>query len=107
MDTKQTFKEYLESKNQLKEFLRKPPIIEQEFKVKNFCKLATGKSLSEKTTKSLKPGSEILIKWKYIENEPVYESVSIDNNHCEMYWKPGKFKEWLKKNTKMEDGPIL
>lgn len=93
--------EYLESKDQLRSFLKNPPIVNNQYKVKRFCKLSTGSNLKEKYINCLKPGEEIKVKWNYEDiNNPVCETIKINDNEHTVYWKSGKFSDWLQKNTR-------
>ena len=107
MKTKLTFKEYLESKERLREAIEKTPKQVKEYTVSKYCKLVVGESKEEKEQINLKPKQKIIVEWLYndIDNPTVTKITfngvcpDIDSNEYNSYWNPKKLQKWLMKNT--------
>lgn len=105
-----TFKQYLESKEQLRRAVQKTPQQVLEYTVKKYCKLSLGESLDEKVQVSLKPKTKIYVEWLYedIDNPtPVRVLVEEDADSGNMdeyntYWQGTKLTKWLLSNTRPE-----
>ena len=96
-----TFKEYLESKERLREAIAQTPTRTVEYFVRKYCKLPVG-SKTEKAFISLKPKEKIIVEWLYedINNpKPVIIIVEESNEHT-TYWQGWKLEKWLMCNTK-------
>lgn len=106
-----TFKEYLESKEKLREAIKKTPQQKIEYTVSKYCKLIVGESKDEKEQINLKPNQTIMVEWLYndIDNPSplriMFEGVctSIDSNNYGSYWQPQKLQQWLHKNTRIKN----
>jgi len=102
-----TFKEYLESKDKLREAIKETPQQATEYSVSKYCRLVVGESKEEKEQINLKPNQTIVVEWLYndIDNPtPVkitFEGVcpNIDTTDYNTYWQPEKLQKWLTKNT--------
>jgi len=108
MVMKLTFKEYLDSKEKLREAIAVTPKQVKEYTVKKYCKLVIGESKDEKEQVNLKPNQKIIIEWVYRNiDEPtpikiIFEGVSpdIDSEDHSTYWQSLKLQKWLLKNTR-------
>lgn len=98
---KLTFKEYLDSKEALREAIENTPVQTVEYTVKRYCKVAIGESKEERNYLALKPKQDITVKWKYININETPEPVSVefDGEEYDVLWTGTKLKEWLKKNA--------
>lgn len=102
---KLTFKEYLDSKSQLKEAAKKQPMHQATYVVRKYCKLPVLIN-EQKQSVSLKPKHEISVKWLYEDiNKPIIVSVSFNNDGAEhkTAWSDERIYVWLSKNTKVKN----
>ena len=105
---KLTFKQYLESKNQLINAMDNVPVALQEYEVRNYCSLTVGEDDDEKQVITLKPKNRIVVEWQYdTVARPLPLSVKVigvtDIDECESfptYWTNEKLKKWLSHHTK-------
>lgn len=105
---KLTFKQYLESKEQLREAIKNTPVSIVEYEVRKYCSLPVGETEQEKTLISLKPKQKIIVEWRYdhIDNPtPEYILISGCQTFCEdekqqTYWTGTKLQKWLLRYTK-------
>lgn len=103
-----SFKEYLESKNKLREALQRVPQRTAEYRVKEYCKLVIGESKDQKRYIPLKPNQKIFVDWKYDNmDNPTINSLQFEGVHhidCEQEfatpWQGKKLQQWLSKNTR-------
>lgn len=104
---KLSFKEYLESKQQLLQAISESPIQTLSYDVVKYCKLVVGEK-DDKQHIALKPKNQIVVEWKYLDVNSTPEPISIrfentkDVNESEdynTYWSGEKLKKWLSKNT--------
>ena len=110
MQNSLTFKEYLESKEKLREAVDITPKQSMEYTVNKYCKLIVGESKDEKEQINLKPNQTIVVEWLYedIDNPTplniTFEGVcpSIDTLEYNSYWQPEKLRKWLLRNTREE-----
>ncbi len=107
MNTNLTFKEYLQSKQALREAVQETPHQKKEYLVTKYCKLVVGESKDNKEQVSLKPNNRIIVEWLYedldapsavnITFEGVCETVDSENHSS--YWQSYKLQRWLLRNT--------
>lgn len=105
-----TFKEYLESKEKLREAVAVTPKQSVQYTVNKYCKLVVGESKDEKEQINLKPNQTIVVEWLYndIDNPTplniMFEGVcpTIDTHEYSSYWQPQKLRKWLLRNTREE-----
>ena len=105
-----TFKEYVESKEQLKAALKETPIQNTTYVVNKYCKLPLGESKDSKEFVLLKPKHKIVVEWKYEDiMSPDVVSVSfvdvkdVDTGaKSKVLWEKSRFRKWLLKNTREE-----
>lgn len=100
---KLTFKEYLESKEQLRKAIANTPVSVMEYEVKKYCSLPVGEAEEDKTLVVLKPKQKIIVEWKYDDiDNPSIESIrfegviTIDEDVEHLtFWNSTKLKKWL------------
>src|SRR5271170_5200582 len=98
MATKLTFKEYLESKDKLREAVLKTPQRTATYTVRKYCKLIIGESKEEKKQMVLKPKHKICVEWLYTDvDNPTIVSMKFDGvkevppeEQFETYWNGAK-----------------
>lgn len=111
MSKKLTFKEYLDSKQTLREAVNNTPHRVATYQVNRYCKLVIGESKECKQQINLKPKQKILVEWQYdnLENPTIiginFEGVKdIDSQEqFASYWKGEKLQKWLLRNTREEN----
>lgn len=105
---KLTFKQYLESKEQLLKAIENTPVAVVEYEVKKYCSLALGETEDEKRLVGLKPKQSIIVEWRYASvTNPTPESVRLkgiqeideDEKHS-TFWSGAKFSKWLARHAK-------
>lgn len=108
---KLSFKEYLETKNQLRRAaIGRTPIHEAAYTVRKYCKLPIVIE-NQKQPITLKPKHEILVKWLYEDiNNPIVVSIRFKNvdqidftTNYEAAWSDERLHKWLSKNTRVND----
>jgi len=105
-----TFKEYLNSKDRLREALKETPQQTKEYVVTKYCKLVVGESKDDKEQINLKPNNKVIVEWLYddIDNPTItnitFEGIcdSIDNENHSTYWQTYKLQRWLLRNTNQQ-----
>jgi hypothetical protein len=105
---KLSFKEYLESKQQLLKTLGECPIQSLTYNVTKYCRLIVGEN-NDKKAVLLKPGHTIIVEWQYQNVEDVTpqplsirfeDSKDIDaSEEFNTPWKSTKLAKWLSKNS--------
>lgn len=103
-----TFKEYLESKEQLREAVSKTPKQTSTYQVVKYCRLVIGESKENKTTVSLRPKNRIIVEWEYLDvDNPIPLSIKFDGardvdpfDDHKTFWQGDKLQKWLWRNTK-------
>lgn len=106
-----TFKQYLESKQKLREAITNIPQRTARYSVKKYCKMVVGESKDDKQYISLKPNQTILVEWSYDDptNPTVvkiqYEDVTNINedDEYETFWEGNRLQKWLEKNTREQN----
>lgn len=89
-----SFDEYLESKCRLRESTLHSPIIESAYMMKRYCKFPTGDKISKQMI-TLKPNDVVSIKWRYDRHGRLAESITINEEIIEAFWKQEKIEKWL------------
>ena len=105
---KLTFKQYLDSKDQLIKAMDNIPIAIQEYEVRNYCSLTVGEAEDDKQIISLKPKTKVIVEWQYYNiDHPTPLSVKIvgaldidEEEQFDTFWTDVKLKKWLSCHTK-------
>lgn len=111
MGIKLTFKQYLDSKKQLREAVENTPQRVARYSVRKYCKLVVGDCKESKQYVNLKPKQSVLIEWLYDDvDDPTvvniqFENVeSVDNSdEFETFWSGERLQKWLIRNTHEEN----
>lgn len=105
---KLTFKEYLASKEKLREAIENTPVRKARYSLRKYCKFPVGESKEEKTFISLKPKHELVVEWLYNDvDNPSVVSLTFENvngvdpdEEFVAFWSDERFQKWLLKNTR-------
>lgn len=105
-----SFKDYLDSKEQLREAINNTPKRTAEYSVRKYCKLPVGESKEEKEYVNLKPKHKIFVEWLYENTDnPTILSIKFDgvqNKPAEeehkALWQGERLLKWLLRNTREE-----
>lgn len=103
-----TFKQYLESKEQLRRAIERTPVVTTVYEVKKYCTLTVGDSLSDKVTVGLKPRNKIVVEWRYdnlLNPTPNFirlEGVQDMTEDVQTFWTSQKLRSWLLRYTTEE-----
>lgn len=104
---KLTFRQYLESKDQLLKAIENTPVALVEYKVKKYCSLPVGETEDEKEVVGLKPQHKVIVEWRYDDiNNPTPESIQIigptdidDGERFATFWAGSKLRKWLMRHA--------
>lgn len=104
---KLTFKQYLESKEQLLKAIENIPVTIVEYEVRKYCTFPVGTSESEKELINLKPKNKIIVEWKYDDiHHPTPTQISFkgtknldESERCSIFWSGDKLNKWLVRHT--------
>lgn len=111
MGKKLSFKDYLESKERLREAVTKTPKRTVEYTVRKYCKLVLGETKDDKEYVNLKPKHKIFIEWLYENTDnPTILSIKFDgiqdktteDEHL-TFWQGERLLKWLVRNTREEN----
>ncbi len=105
---KLTFKQYLESKDKLREAIKQTPVHTAEYVMRKYCKLPVGESKEDKKYIALKPKHKLIVEWHYQDlYNPTLQSISFDDvdevnadEKHSSFWSDERFKKWLLRNTR-------
>jgi hypothetical protein len=105
---KQTFKQYLAGKEQLRRAVENIPVTIIEYEVRKYCALTVGDNSDESSIIQLKPKQKIIIKWVYDNPKtpvPEYIRISTGGILNESYdhttfWTTDKLQKWLIRHTR-------
>jgi len=105
---KLSFKQYLESKEQLCKAIAETPVAVNEYEVKKYCSLKVGESKVDEQNISLKPKHKVIIEWRYDNpNDPTVMSVKfvgldqVDETFTfATSWTGKKLQKWLQRHAK-------
>ena len=103
-----TFKQYLESKEQLLKAIENVPVSTKVYEIVHYCAIPLGEYEEDKITVSLKPKQKIIIDWQYDSithptplNIKLQGVVAIDEDEqYQTFWTNEKLQKWLKRHTK-------
>lgn len=104
----QTFKQYLDSKEQLLKAIENTPVAVVEYEVKKYCSLAVGETEEEKTLIGLKPKNKVIVEWRYDNiQDPTPETVRLagpkdidEHEKFATFWSGSKLRKWLTRHAK-------
>lgn len=105
---KQTFKQYLDSKQQLLKAIENTPISIEEYEIKKYCSLVLGETEDEKSLVALKPKQKIVVEWEYTSvNDPTPNSIKFvgvkdvdQDERFSTFWSGNKLQKWLVRHAK-------
>lgn len=104
---KLTFKQYLESKERLREAANSVPQQTATYDVRKYCKLVVGESKEEKEYIKLKPKNKIIVEWKYDDvDNPTCMSICFEGTEVSQdqrfsaLWAGDRLVRWLDRNAK-------
>ena len=108
MTTEFTFKQYLESKEKLREAVKNTPQRQAEYSVRKYCKFPVGESKETKEYVSLKPKHKIIVEWLYIDvDNPTPVNVKVESledidpdQEFATFWSGSKLQKWLIRNAR-------
>ena len=108
MTDKLTFKEYLESKERLREAVNNTPKRTANYAITKYCKIAVGESKKDKEYISLKPKQRVQVDWLYESMDTpsvisirFFNVVGVAADHeFEILWGHDRLDKWLEKNTR-------
>lgn len=101
MDYKLTFKQYLQSKQQLRNAVNFTPKTTNNYIVNKYCALSVNEHINHV---KLKPSHKLNIKWLHENiNYPTPINVIINQNKYTPKWTNQRFLRWLTKNTTLID----
>lgn len=103
-----TFKQYLDSKDQLKNRLEQTPYSIREYEIKKYCSISLGENEQDKIIVGLKPKQKIIVEWLYTDiNNPDIVGIKIqgrntlnEDQQYKMYWSSEKMRKWLARYTR-------
>lgn len=110
MAKKLTFKEYVESKERLREAVKSTPQQEVQYTVRKYCKLVVGESKETKEQIILKPNQTITVEWLYEDfNNPTPLRIAFEGVHdvepdkdFSTSWEGFRLERWLMRNAREE-----
>ena len=105
---KLTFKQYLDSKQKLREAVKNTPVRKAEYIMRKYCKLPVGETKDEKQYIALKPKQKLVVEWNHrdLENPDLlsicFEGVEgvAEDEEFQSFWSDDRFKKWLLRNTR-------
>lgn len=105
---KLSFKQYLESKEQLLKAIENVPVATSEYEVIHYCALPLGEYEEDKVSVALKPKQKIVVEWQYDSiDEPTPLNIKLQGvasvDECEefqTFWTNAKLQKWLRRHTR-------
>ena len=104
---KLTFKQYLETKAQLRKAIENTPVSIVEYDVAKYCSIPLGETEEDRVLVSLKPKHKIIVEWRHdnVDN-PTPTSIKIDgvqnidaDEIHETFWTGNKLQKWLARHA--------
>lgn len=104
---KLTFRQYLESKEQLLNAINNVPTSVVEYEVKKYCSLPVGETEDEKQVIGLKPRHKLVVEWRYDNpSQPSPEAIRAIGPHdineddkFATFWSGVKLAKWLSRHA--------
>lgn len=108
---KLTFKQYLESKQQLLKAIENTPVAVIEYEVLKYCSLTLGESEEDTQIIGLKPKNKVIVEWRYDSlDNPTPDSIRVvgskavaEDEKQSTFWRGAKLTKWLTRHTKKGD----
>lgn len=105
---KLTFKQYLDSKDQLLKAIENTPVSIIEYEVSKYCSLTLGETEEDKQLVGLKPKHRVIVEWRYTSiDNPTPENIRIqgvkdvdEDESYNTFWSGTKLQKWLLRHTK-------
>lgn len=102
-----TFKEYLASKDALREAVKQTPKQTSSYKITRYCNFVIGETKEDRSSVNLKPNQTLMIDWLYEDiDNPTAVAVTFDGvkdidpiDELIPAWTDQKIKKWLIRNT--------
>lgn len=107
-----SFKEYLDSKRQLRAAIDQTPVSVKRYEVRKYCSIALGETKEDAKLIALKPKQKIVVEWRYdkLENPTVVHVKFIgvqtlnEGEEYQMFWTSSKFNKWLVRHAREANG---
>lgn len=105
---KQTFKQYLDSKQQLLKAIENTPVAVVEYEVKKYCALPLGEADDDPTVVDLRPKYKVIVEWRYDSiTDPTPESIRVmgpsdvdQHERFQTFWTGSKLRKWLTRHAR-------
>ena len=105
---KPTFKQYLESRDQLLKAIENTPTTIVEYEIRKYCSLAIGENEEDKNLVGLKPKHKIVVEWRYDSvDDPTPASIQfvgpkdvMEGDKYATFWTGSKLQKWLQRHAK-------
>ncbi len=109
-----SFKQYLDSKQELRKAIENTPVSITEHEVRKYCSIAVGDSKEEARIVGLKPKQKLVVEWRYdVLEDPTIVHIKFqkvqaldETEQFSMFWTSKKLKKWLARHTKESAGVI-
>lgn len=106
-----TFKQYLDSKQKLREAIELTPVSIVQYTVRKYCTLALGESSEDRVNVSLKPKQGIIVEWRYDDiDNPTINYIRLEGvdkvdaeDQLNTFWRGEKLTKWLNRYTIRND----
>ena len=103
-----TFKQYLESKEQLRKAIDNVPVSISEYEVIHYCTIPLGEFEEDKVSINLKPKQRMVVEWQHDSvEEPTPISIRFigvqslnEDDEQQTLWTNGKFQKWVRRHTR-------
>ena len=107
MVDKLTFKQYLASKEALREAVKQTPKQSNTYKITRYCNFVIGETKDDRQSVNLKPNQSITVEWLYEDvDNPTATNVMFDGvkdidpvTELIPAWTNQKIQKWLIRNT--------
>lgn len=105
---KLTFKQYLDSKEQLLKAIENTPTAIVVYEVRKYCSLTIGESEEDKSLVGLKPKHKVIVEWRYDNvDDPTPTSIQfvgpkdvVEDEKFSTFWSGTKLHKWLQRHAK-------
>lgn len=103
---KLTFKQYLDSKDQLKQAIKNTPTTIVEYEIRKYCSLPVGESTDDSRLVTLKPKHSLIVEWRHDDpKNPLPLHIRVINpeeldEEQSVFWSGSKLQKWLERHAK-------